>query len=169
MFVFLRAFLCMFVAAPLLVPSIAKAQIYPAYYARLLTFDEAQEVLHCPLCSYSASGGAAYFVRTVEGLNLAFADLGAAMNVLESLNAMADAQQRCDRAQYDLALNDYAMVIGSPDQEAMERAEADGAFGLLYPRRDLSSLSEYVVPPFHACGAHRYTGAKRSGLRWSRR
>src|SRR5580658_1237257 len=106
MFAYLRAFLCVFVAAPFLVPIAAEAQVFPASYARLLTFDEISQVLHCPLCSYPASDGTTYFVRTVEGLNVAFADFGDAMNVVEALNAMADAQHRCDRAQYDLALND---------------------------------------------------------------
>lgn len=176
MFAFLRAFLCVFVAAPFLVPIAAEGQVFPVSYATLLAFDEANEALHCPLCSYPASGGTTYFVRTVEGLNVAFADLGDAMNVVEALNAMADAQHRCDRAQYVLALNDYAMAIGSPDQEGTEQAEVAGVFGLLYPHRELSPLFDYVVPPFHGCGSHRAAigkanpgGAKRAALRWSRR
>jgi hypothetical protein len=176
MFAYLRAFLCMFVAAPFLVSIAAEAQVFPASYARLLTFDETNHVLHCPLCNYPPSDGTTYFVRTVEGLNVAFADLGDAMNVVEALNAMADAQRRCDRAQYDLALNDYEMAIGSPDQEATDEAEVDGVFGLLYPRRKLSSLFDYVVPPYHGCGSHRAAigkanpgMAKRAALRWSRR
>jgi hypothetical protein len=150
MFAYLRTLLRVFVAAPFLLPIAAEAQIYPATYARLLTFDEAKEASRCPLCSYPDS--ASYFVRTAEGLNLAFADLAAAMNVLEALNAMADAQQRCDRAQYKLASHDYEVAVGSPDQEATAVADSDGVFGLLQPRRDLSALTDIVVPPFHACG-----------------
>jgi len=50
MFALSRAFLCAFVAAQFLVPSAAEAQTYPLPYARMLTVEEAREVLQC-LCA----------------------------------------------------------------------------------------------------------------------
>ena len=55
MFVFLRAFLCVFVAAQFLMPGTAEAQSHPTFYARILMDDDIQEILHCPLCSYPVS------------------------------------------------------------------------------------------------------------------
>ena len=178
MFGLIRAFLCMLVAAQFLVPNAAEAQGGETSYARLLTFEEAQEVLHCPWCTSPAFEGTTYFVRTAEDLNVPLADYGVAVNVVELLNRMTRAQSQCDKAGYDLAFDDYAKIVGLGEQVANPdpASETDGVFKLLYPRHDLSSLAEYAVPPFHACGAHRIAGAKanpalasRQGLRWSGR
>ena len=161
MFAFVRAFLCVFVVAQFLVPGAARAQSDQSSYARLLTANEIQQVLHCPLCNYPASDRRAYFVRTAEDLNVAFADYGIAVNVVELLNVMAEAQSQCDRTGYDLAFDEYAIVIGMGNQEAtQERAEIGGVFRLLCPRRDWSSLARHVVPPFYPCGGHRFAAEK---------
>ena len=78
----MRAFLCVFVVAQFLVPWAARASDQSSY-ARLLTANEIQQVLHCPLCNYPASDRRTYFVRTAEDLNVAFADYGIAVNVVE--------------------------------------------------------------------------------------
>ena len=159
MLAFVRAFLCVFVAAQFLVPGAARASDQSSY-ARLLTANEIQQVLHCQLCNYPASDRRTYFVRTAEDLNVAFADYGIAVNVVELLNVMAEAQSQCDRTGYDLAFDEYAIVIGMGNQEAtQERAEIGGVFRLLCPRRDWSSLARHVVPPFYPCG-HRFTAER---------
>jgi hypothetical protein len=151
----LRRSLFAFVAAQFLMPGTAGARGGQTSYARFLTFEEARQVLHCPWCSYPASQGLTYFVRTAEDLNVGFGDLGVARNADVLLNVMANAQSHCDRTGYDLAFDEYAIVIGTGKQDAtQERAEMGGVFGLLYPRRDLTSLAEYVVPLFHACGGN---------------
>jgi hypothetical protein len=136
------------------------------------------QVLHCPWCTSPAFEDTTYFVRTAEDLNVPLADYSVAVNVVELLNRMTRAQSQCDKAGYDLAFDDYAKIVGLGEQVANPdpASETDGVFKLLYPRRDLSSLAEYAVPPFHACGAHRIAGAKanpalasRQGLRWSGR
>jgi hypothetical protein len=153
MFAFLRAFLCVFVAAQFLKPGAAEAQSHATFYARILMDDDVQEVLHCPLCSYPVSDGPTFFVRTEEGLNVAFADASTAVGVVELLNLMAYAQDRCDRTQYELALDEYAKMMGLRERHASPaQPETDGVFGLLQPRRDLSALTEVVVPAFHRCG-----------------
>ena len=153
MFVFLRAFLSVFVAAQFLMPGTAEAQSHPTFYARILMDDDVQKILHCPLCSYPVSDGQTFFVRTEEGLNVAFTDASTAVGVVELLNLMAYAQDRCDRTQYELALDEYAKMMGLGDKHpSPAQPETDGVFGLLQPRRDLSALTEVVVPPFHRCG-----------------
>jgi hypothetical protein len=165
---FLRAFLGVFVATQFLMLSGAKALSGEKFYARLLTFEEAQEVLHCPWCTHPALENATYIVRTAEDLNIAFADLGIALNAAVLLNIMADAQSQCDRTGYDLAFDEYAVLMGISKQKAtQEWAQTDGVFALLYPHCDLSPLAEYVVPPFRPCGVHRYAGATGPKMRWS--
>ena len=116
MFVFLRAFLSVFVAAQFLMPGTAEAQSHPTFYARILMDDDVQKILHCPLCSYPVSDGQTFFVRTEEGLNVAFTDASTAVGVVELLNLMAYAQDRCDRTQYELALDEYAKMMGLRDK-----------------------------------------------------
>ena len=43
---------------------------------------------------------------------MAFADVSTAVGVAELLNLMAYAQDRCDRTQYELALDEYAKRWG---------------------------------------------------------
>ena len=113
-----------------------------------------------PYAINPASDRRTYFVRTAEDLNVAFADYGIAVNVVELLNVMAEAQSQCDRTGYDLAFDEYAIVIGMANQEATEeRAERGGVFRLLCPRLDWSSLAQHVVPPFYPCG-HRFTAER---------
>ena len=172
---FSRAFLCLCVAAQTLLPGTAGAQSYPLPYARVLTFDEFRDVLHCPWCNYGQlESGSIYFVRTAEGLNLAFADVGTASHAVELLNSMAQAKNQCARARYDLALEEYAEM--SLRDEKTEPGWDEGAFKVLNPQQDFSSLAEYVLPPYRACGTHRVARAKaspdrayRSGPRWSKR
>jgi hypothetical protein len=170
MFAFLRARLCVFVATQFLMPRSAGAQSHQSSYARLLIFNEAREVRHGPWCAQPAFEGTTYFVRTAEGLNVPFPDVGIALNAVVLLNVMAHAQSHCDRNEYDLAFDEYAIVIGMGKQEpTQEWAQTEGVLGLLYPHHDLASLAEHVVPPFHACGGRCFAGAKGAGLRWSRR
>jgi hypothetical protein len=97
MFAFLRAFLRVFVAAQFLMPGTAEAQSHPTFCARILMDDDVQEILHCPLCSYPVSDGPTFFVRTEEGLNVAFTNASTAVGVVELLNLMAYAQDRCEQ------------------------------------------------------------------------
>ena len=84
---------------------------------------------------------------------MAFTDASTAVGVVELLNLMAYAQDRCDRTQYELALDEYAKMMGLWDKHpSPAQPETDGVFGLLQRRRDLSALTEVVVPPFHRCG-----------------
>jgi hypothetical protein len=175
MFAFSRAALCVSIAA--LVSGTANAQTYPMSYARMLTADEARQVLNCPLCSYPASDGPVFFVRTTEGINLALADDVTARDAAELLNEMVRAQDKCDRISYERALDEYGKMMGLDEEvEARDQLQMIGMSGLLNPRHDMSSLAEYVVPPFHACGTHRVAKAKanlgraeRVKVRWSGR
>jgi hypothetical protein len=176
MFAFSRVFLVVFLAAPLLAPGSARAQGYPLPYARMLPSNEVRDVLHCPWCNYAEleTDGSIYVVRTAERLNLAFADPITARHAAELLNMMASAKNQCARAQYDLALEEYAELSLRDDRTGPGWDE--GGFKVLNPQHDLSSLAEYVLPPFRACRTHRVARAKaspdrayRSGLRWSKR
>jgi hypothetical protein len=177
MFGFSRVAFCVLIAAQFLVPGSANAQSYSMSYARMLTSDEARQVLLCPWCSYPSSDDPTYFVRTAEGLNLALADSITARDAVELLNAMVRAKDGCDRTGYERAFDEYAKMMGLDEElETQDRSEMTGVFRLLYPSRNLSSLAEYVVPPFHACVTHRVAKAKaspdrayRPGLRWSKR
>jgi hypothetical protein len=177
MFAFSRAALWVVIAAQFLVPGIADAQNYSMSYARMLTSDEARQVLHCPWCSYPASDDPTYFVRTAEGLNLALTDSIAARDAAELLNAMVRAKDRCDKTGYERAFDEYAKTMGLGEQsKTQDRMEIDGVFRLLNPRRDLSSLAAYMVPPFRVCRPHRIAKTKanlnmaqRAQIRWSGR
>jgi hypothetical protein len=144
---------CLYVCATLqfLYGDIAQGADYS--YARLLTFAEQGSVLHCPLCSYPEANASIYFVRTMEGLNLAFTDLESAMDALGSLNVMAHARNQCNRREYQIAFDNYATLMGLFEKKSDPNptADMDGVFKLLYPRGDLSSLAEYVAPSFQRC------------------
>ena len=148
---YLRAFPCVFVAAQLFIVGTAEAQSDEVSYARVLTHNDVREVLHCPWCSYPVSGRQ-YFVRTVEGLNVVFNDVRAAYSAVELLNLMTAAQGQCDKDGYDLAFDGYVKMIALQKWLSPEIEEVDGVFGLLRPRRDLSALTDIVVPSFHLCG-----------------
>jgi hypothetical protein len=178
MFAFLRAALCVFIAAQFLVPATANAQTYPMSYARMLTADEARQVLNCPLCSYPASDSPMFFVRTTEGINLTLADDITARDAAELLNEMVRAKDKCDRTSYERALDEYWKMMMGLDEEVEGRdpLRAIGVFGLFNPRHDTSSLAEHVVPSFHTCGTHRVAKAKanlsradRVKVKWSGR
>jgi hypothetical protein len=176
MFRILGVILYVLVAGQFFVSRTAEAESYSKLYARMLTYDDVRDVLRCPFCNYPVLDGSMYFVRTAEGLNVAFTDVSEAIDAVELLNVMFRAQSQCDKGEYEAAFENYATTMGLREKRlAQEPTNMDGAFGLLYPGRDLTSLVEYVVPPFHACvvrmakarmgpgGAHRLT------LRWSRR
>jgi hypothetical protein len=120
MFAFSRVFLVVFLAAPLLAPGSARAQGYPLPYARMLPSNEVLDVLHCPWCNYAKleTDGSIYMVRTAEGLNLAFADPITARHAAELLNVMARAKNQCSRAEYNLALEEYAEMSLRDEQTA---------------------------------------------------
>jgi hypothetical protein len=171
MFAFSRAFLCgavQFLAPP------AQAQGYPLPYAILVAFYEARQILGCPLCNYPL-GSPTYVVRTAEGLNLAFADGTTAVRAAELLNWMARAKNQCARAEYELGFEEYTEMMSLRDEKTVHGWD-EGVFGVVNPHRDLSSLAEYVLPPFHNCLTHRVARAKaspdrtdRARLKWSRR
>jgi hypothetical protein len=151
MFAYLRAFSCVFVAAQLFIVGTAEAQSGEVSYARVLTHNDVREVLHCPWCTYPVSGRE-YFVRTVEGLNVVFDDVRAAYSAAELLNRMIAAQGQCDKDGYDLAFDGYVKMIALQKWVSSDVEEGDGMFGLLQPRRDLSGLTDIVVPSYKLCG-----------------
>jgi hypothetical protein len=158
MFAFSRAFLCVFVAVQFLAPP-AQAQGYPLPYAILVAFYEARQILGCPLCNYPL-GSPTYVVRT---------------RAAELLNWMARAKNQCARAEYELGFEEYTEMMSLRDEKTVHGWD-EGVFGVVNPHRDLSSLAEYVLPPFHNCLTHRVARAKaspdrtdRARLKWSRR
>ena len=134
--------------------SSAHSQSYPLPYARLLTSEEAREVLRCPWCNGTlfVAVGPTLLVRTAEGVNLTFANFEAARSAAELLNSMASAKNHCAQAEYHLALNQYRDLIGPPDEKPAEDGDNAGSvFNLLNPHHHLTSLAKYVVPPFQNC------------------
>jgi hypothetical protein len=134
----------------------AHSQSYQLPYARLLTSEEAGEVLHCPYCNEAlfVAVGPTLLVRTAEGVNLTFANFEAARSAAELLNSMASAKDNCAQAEYHLALEHYRDLIGPRDEKPMQDGENAGSvFKVLYPHHDLTPLAEYVVPPFQDCAA----------------
>src|SRR6516225_6958809 len=110
----LRAVLWLLVAVKFMGLNSAHSQSYPFPYARLLTSEEAGEVLHCPWCNevLFVTVGPTLLVRTAEGVNLTFANFEAARSAAQLLNSMASAKNHCAQAEYDLALNQYRDLIG---------------------------------------------------------
>jgi hypothetical protein len=172
----LRTCLTAFVAAQFLLPTSARAQSSQSYYARLLTREQVRDVLHCPFCSHPVSDDPMYFVRTSENLNLAFTELDDAIDAVELLNVMSRAKSHCDEVGYKAAFASYATLIDTfgKKTDADPAVEINGVFKLLHPDHDTPSLLEYVVPPFQPCGRRAVSsgnpgGAKRIGMRWSKR
>lgn len=174
MLVLLRALLVAFVASGLFAPLVAEAQNYPMPYAKLLTANEAREMLHCPLCDdfLNAAEGLVYVVRTAEDLNLVFANVVSAQRAAELLNWMAGARNECSKKAYDLAFEEYSemMALGSASGRDSIKIEIRTSVPLLL------TLSEYVVPTLYGCTKHRVVSRKlspyratRSGSKWSRR
>jgi len=155
----LRVVSCLLVAVQLMGLGSAHSQSYPLPYARLLTSEEAGEVLHCPWCNEAlfVAVGPTLLVRTAEGVNLTFANFEAARSAAELLNAMASAKNHCAQAEYDLALNQYRDLIGPRDEKPAEDGDAGSVFNLLNPHHHLTPLAEYVVPPFQDCAPHNLT------------
>jgi hypothetical protein len=140
--------------------SSAHSQSYPLPYARLITSEEAREVLRCPWCNGAlfVAIGPALLVRTAEGVNLTFANFEAARSAAELLNSMASAKNHCAQAEYHLALNQYRDLIGQRDEKPSEDGDNAGSvFNLLDPHHDITALEEYVVPPFQDCAPHDLT------------
>jgi hypothetical protein len=154
----LRAVLWLLVAVKFMGLNSAHSQSYPFPYARLLTSEEAGEVLHCPWCNevLFVTVGPTLLVRTAEGVNLTFANFEA-RSAAELLNSMASAKNHCAQAEYDLALNQYRDLIGPRDEKPAEDGDAGSVFNLLNPHHHLTPLAEYVVPPFQDCAAHYLT------------
>jgi hypothetical protein len=140
---------CLFVAIQLMGLSSAHSQSYSLPYARLLTSEEAGEVLHCPWCNEAlfVPFGPTLLVRTAEGVNLTFANFEVARSAAELLNSMASAKNHCAQTEYNL--------IGQPDdQPAQDQDNAGSVFSLYNSHHDLTALAEYVVPPFQDCAPH---------------
>ena len=148
----LRAFACLFFIAHLLASISAKAESHAPPYARAVVFSEMIEALHCPSCSVAqVEANGIYYVRTVEGLNVGFADDSNARHAANLLNEMIEASGRRDKAVYQLALEEYAEMTQREAESSL--GSDDGIFRLLDPRGDLSSLAKFVVPSFSACEA----------------
>jgi hypothetical protein len=153
----LRAVSCLLVAVQLMGLGSAHSQSYPLPYARLLTSEEAGEVLHCPWCNEAlfVAVGPTLLVRTAEGVNLTFANFEAARSAAELLNSMASAKNHCAQAEYHLALKQYRDLIGPRDEKPAHDGDNVGSmFNLLNPHHDFTALAEYVVPPFQDCTPH---------------
>jgi hypothetical protein len=133
----------------------AHSQSYSLPYARLLTSEEAGEVLHCPWCNEAlfVAVGPTLLVRTAEGVNLTFANFEAAQSAAELLNSMASAKNHCAQTEYHLALKQYWDLIG-PRDEKPAQDEVNSVFSLYNPHHGLTPLAEYVVPPFQGCAPH---------------
>ena len=145
----LRAFACLFCVAFLSSVS-AKADSDPPPYARAVVFSEMIEVLHCPSCSVAiVEARGTYYVRTAEGLNVGFAKDSDARHAANLLNQMDQATGQCDKAVYQLALEEYTEMTQIEGGTTL--GADDTVFGLLNPEGDSSSLARAVVPLFRGC------------------
>jgi len=159
----------------LLTPVSAQAESQPFPYAKAVLLSEIIDVLHCPSCSVAQiEATSTYYVRTAEGLNVAFAHDTDAWHAANLLNAMFDGSGQCDKAVYQVALEEYAEI--TQREAGATPGWDDGIFRLLNPRGDLSSLAKYVVPPFRACETHVVARASRrpdhashARTKWTRR
>ena len=157
----LIAFACLFFAVHVLAPSSAKAESQSPPYARAVVFSEMIEVLHCASCSVAqVEANGVYYMRTVDGLNVAFAKDSDARHAAHLLNEMIEAAGQCDKAVYQLALEEYAKM--SPRHEEPGLDWDNAVFRLMNPRGDLSPLAEYVLPFFRACEGHVIAKVSRS-------
>jgi hypothetical protein len=148
----LGIFACLIASIQLLAPVSAQAESQPYPYAKALSLSEIIDVAQM-------EASVAYYVRTSEGLNVAFARETDALNAADLLNAMSDASGRCDKEVYQIALDEYVELTQYEYAEITQLgggtvASDDGVFRLVSPRGDLSSLAKYVVPSFRACEIH---------------
>jgi hypothetical protein len=158
MFRLLRICECAFVITAVLTTVSAQAESQPPLYAKAVQLSEIVDVLHCPSCSAARiEATSLYFVRTAEGLNVAFANDTDAWQAANLLNIMSNASGQCDKAVYQVALDEYAEITEREYTAIVQRERGgllgwdDGTFRLLNPRGDLFSLAKYAVPPFPAC------------------
>jgi hypothetical protein len=144
----------------LLTPVSSQAENRTFPYATAVQLSNVIDVLHCPSCSVAQIEAASeYYVRTAEGLNVAFARDIDAWHAARLLNSMVETSDQCDRAMYQLAFEEYVETVQPQGGQAVDWD--GGIFRLLDPHRDLSSLAFYVMPPFRACQNHVATKASR--------
>lgn len=82
---------------------------------------------------------------------MTFTNFVIARGAVELLNSMVNARSRCAQAEYNLALKQYQDLIGQPEEKPRSRDDAGSVLNVLNPHHDLSTLAEYVVPPFPNC------------------